>query len=248
MRLAWWAVGTFIVAACTAAAPEQRRASSSREPDGAAPDLATIVEAGVDSRPDPEASLGVLAFRPEEIYSGFDGQHTFKAPIAVYDAADDLQVTVDPSAATIARMTLENIPPGQSDTGKYFFVTPKKAGSIELVATSRGASTTATLVVAAYGPTRWAAGKKRYETAGTNGEPPCAQCHTNGAAIDHSPAALAGVSDANIALVITSGISPAGYPITVDHPSEHRWTVTDDEREGLITYLRGLEPRGFGPR
>ena len=44
--------------------------------------------------------------------------------------------------------------------------------------------------------------------------------------------------------VITTGISTAGFPIK-EMSKGHRWEVSDEERDGLVTYLRGLEPRGF---
>lgn len=200
-----------------------------------------------DSTPSPDAGLGVMSFSPDAVFSGFDGTHSFKVPIAVYDAADDLQVSAaDPSAATIVAVKLKQAlrDDGTFDNGKYFMVTPKKAGDITLVAKSKGRSIEATLSVTAYTAAEWAAGKARYESGGTNGDPACTQCHAGSAGIDHSPAALASVDDQKIGTVITSGISTAGFPIK-EASKGHRWEVTDEEREALITYLRGLEPRGF---
>src|SRR5262245_9505027 len=58
--------------------------------------------AGFDTRPSAETGLGVLSFLPDTSFSGFDGAHTFTVPVAVYDSADDLEVTVDdPSAVEI---------------------------------------------------------------------------------------------------------------------------------------------------
>jgi hypothetical protein len=55
-----------------------------------------------DSTPAADAGLGVMSFSPDSAFSGFDGEHAFKVPIAVYDAADDLIVSAtDPAAATI---------------------------------------------------------------------------------------------------------------------------------------------------
>jgi hypothetical protein len=69
-------------------------------------------------------------------------------------------------------------------------------------------------------------------------------CHAGGNAIDHSPAAMASSTDEAIATVITTGISTAGFPI-MGVQGDHRWTVSQAERDGLVTYLRGLPPRGF---
>jgi hypothetical protein len=133
---------------------------------------------------------------------------------------------------------------GTFDNGQYFMVTPKKAGAITLVAKSRGKSVEAVLTVEAYTAAEWNAGKARYENGGTNGDPACTTCHAGSAGIDHSPAALASVNDQKVGTVITTGISTAGFPIK-EASKGHRWEVTAEERDALITYLRSLEPRGF---
>lgn len=205
-------------------------------------------DGGFVTKPSPDSGLGILSFMPSESFSGFDGEHTFKVPVAVYDSADDLEVTAtDSSAADIVPTQLENPEriDGTVDNGKYFLVTVKRAGKITLKATSGGKSVESTITVTDYPPGRWQVGKTRYENKGGNGDPPCAQCHVNGEAIDHSPAALATATDEEIAAVITTGISTAGFPIKIDRPDGHRWEVSEPERDGLVTYLRGLEPRGF---
>lgn len=195
-------------------------------------------DAGSDA---PSAPVSTLRFRPTTIYSGFDGEHTYKAPFAVYDADDDLSVTIDDSAVTIEKATLST--PDSLDTGRYYMLTMKKAGEFALTAKSKGGTATTKVVVSDYPTARWTAGQTRY-TNGGSGNPPCTQCHST-TGIDHSPAALAGIDDRAVGLVITSGIAPNGFPIKVDDPSNHQWTVSDDEKNGLVTYLRSIEPRGF---
>lgn len=199
-----------------------------------------------DSAASPDSGLGELLFRPDTVFSGIDGTHTFKMPIAVYDGASDLAVTAsDPTAITIEKTQLANptLPDGTTDNGTYFMLTAKKAGTFKLTATSNGRSTTATITIAQYGATRWATGQTRYMNGGS-GDPPCADCHVNGQAIDHSPAAMASVDDEALAAVITTGIKPNNTPVTGVNGG-HRWNVTTDERDGLVTYLRALAPKGF---
>ena len=206
-----------------------------------------VKDAGFDTKPSGDTGLGILTFMPEKSYSGFDGTHAFVVPVAVYDSGDDLQVTADdPSAVEIVPKKLTNPvrPDGTTDNGKYFFVTVKKAGTITLTATSGGKTAESSITVAEYTTDRWAAGEARYKN-GSGGEPACTECHVNGQAIDHSPAALATATDEKIAVVITTGISTSGFPIKIDNEPGHRWTVTDEELDGLVTYLRSLEPRGF---
>lgn len=199
-----------------------------------------------DSTPSPDSGLGELLFRPDMVYSGVDGTHTFKLPVAVYDGASDLTVTAsDPSALTIEKTALANpvLPDGTTDNGAYFMLTAKKAGTFTLTASSQGRSTTATVTIVQYAPTRWAAGEARYTTA-NGSDPPCTDCHVNGQAIDHSPATMASADDEKLAAAFTTGIKPNGTPIT-GVTGGHRWTVTNDERDGLVTYLRAIDPKGF---
>jgi hypothetical protein len=204
-------------------------------------------DAGFDSRPAADSGLGILTFMPETSFSGFDGTHTFIVPLAVYDSADDLKLTADdPSAVEIVPKILAKPvrEDGTTDSGKYFFVTVKKAGTIKLSATSQGKVVESTITVTEYAADRWAAGEARYKNGGS-GDPPCTDCHVNGQAIDHSPAALATATDEKIAVVITTGISTSGFPIKINGVPGHQWNVTPEERDGLVTYLRSLEPRGF---
>jgi hypothetical protein len=207
-----------------------------------------------DSAPDPNSGLGQLRFMPSAVFSGVDGEHTFKAPIAVYDASTDLEVTADdPAAVTLTATALEKpTNNGVLDSGQYFLITTKKTGRITLTASSKGKTASAVVEITQYDPQRWAAGEKRYTSAGTNADPPCTRCHTGGSAIDHSPAAMASIKDQEIALIIMNGIKPGPAPIEgVNCPEcsaeggQHRWALTDTEKNGLITYLRSLEPRGF---
>lgn len=245
MRNVAWAA--LLLLGCSSAQPAGPLGDEGSSGNGGPVRAPDPKDAGYDSQPSLDSGLGVLSFSPEQSYSGFDGVHTFKVPVAVYDAADDLKVTAaDPSAATIAPVKLvqPTRPDGTHDNGRYFMVTVKKAGTITLVAESHGKKVQATITAAQYTSSRWTAGEARYTSAGANGDPPCTQCHAGSAGIDHSPAAMASATDTALGTVITTGISTAGFPIK-EASKGHRWEVTDDERDALVTYLRGLEPRGF---
>jgi mono/diheme cytochrome c family protein len=222
---------------------------SGRADDDAQVDAGDFARDGssYDSAPPVDSGLGVLRFMPNVVYSGFDGAHSFKVPLAVYDGESDLTVTAsDPTAVTIAPTKLKNPvnEDGVTDLGAYFLVTVLKAGPITLTASSAGRSATATLNVTSYEEGRWAIGEARYTNAGAGTSQPCTNCHVDGKAIDHSPAALATATDSDVGVIITTGVKPGPSVITgVD--GGHKWTVTDEQRDGLVTYLRGLEPRGF---
>ncbi len=217
-------------------------------------DASTFVRDGsvYDSMVSPESGLGTLLFRPDKVFSGTDGTHAFKVPLAVYDSDADLTVTAsDPTGLALATTTLKNpvSPDGITDNGKYFMITARKAGTYTLTATSKGRSTTATVTVTDYAANRWSDGDARYNNGITTMTPDraCRSCHVDGLAIDHSPAALGTASDQDIATIITSGVKPG--PNIIKIPNEpgtpHKWTVTATERDGLVTYLRALDPRGF---
>lgn len=211
-----------------------------------------------DSTPSPESGLGEILFRPNRVYTGRDGTHTFKAPLAVYDAESDLVVTSsDPSAVTIAKTTLKNPvnQDGVTDNGRYFMLTGLKAGTFTLTAKSKGRSTTAQLTITEYAAGRFAAGEARYKNGiiTETADRACTNCHAQGDNVDHSPAALATATDQDVGVIITTGVKPGGPggPTVIKindgktPATKHQWTVDDPQKEGLITYLRGLEPRGF---
>jgi len=203
-----------------------------------------------DSSVSPESGLGELLFRPDRVYTGTDGTRAFRVPVAVYDSAEDLTVTAsDASGVALTNTTLKNLvnQDGVTDNGKYFLVAAKKAGTYTLTATSKGRSTTATVTVAAYDPGRYGAGQARYTATGTGADRPCTACHGSAGGIDHSPAALGTASDQEIGIIIKTGVKPGPtvIKITGEPGTQHKWNVTDPEKDGLITYLRGLEPKGF---
>lgn len=202
-----------------------------------------------DSRPPEGSGESMLLLLPSISYSGFDGAHTYRVPIQVHGSGDDLVLEADdPSAVTIAKTALVD---AAGDKGEYFMVETKKAGVVALHATSRGQTADARVIVTSYARTSWDTGKTRYENGG-GGDPACRTCHQDGRAIDHSPAALAGVTDGEIAFIVTSGeranhspIGSTGCTSCTEGGQRHHWTVTSAELAGLVPYLRALPPRGF---
>ncbi len=185
-----------------------------------------------------DATTPQLTILPLKAFSGFDGTHTFRVPIAIYGGGKDLTLTA--SDAALAQIDPTSLTNPAGDDGTYFMVTVKGAGSLVLTASTGGKSVTARFEIASYPASNYAVGEGRYKN-GAGAEPPCTKCHSEGG-IDHSPAALASATDGDILRVILSGVLVAGNPITT---VKHKWTVTDAEKSGLVTYLRALPPRGF---
>lgn len=244
-RLAWLvptlALGAVSAMAAAAACAPDLGNEVIDVPDGSEP-----AEAGdFDSTPSPESGLGTMLFRPSAVFTGHDGAHTFVAPLAVYDAEGDLTVTADDPAVTVEAKALVNpVVDGVTDNGKYFFVSASKAGTFTLTASSQGRTATAALTVTAYDAARWTAGEARYMATGAGADQPCSNCHVDGQAVDHSPATMSSASDQDIGVIITTGIKPPAVPIR-GVEGGHKWNVTDEQKDGLVTYLRALAPRGF---
>lgn len=204
-----------------------------------------------DRDPDAGPALADLQFRPSQLYSGFDGTHAFKVPFAVYNHDDDVEVTADPpDAVTITPQKLAKpVGPNGTDEGKYYFAETKASGDVTLTVTSKGRSASGTLHVTKYDAGRYATGEARYKTGVDATHPPCTDCHVNGQAIDHSPSALVSVTDEKVGLIMSTGLSTSNFPISVDkskYPDGHKWTSgPGPEQDGLITFLRALEPKGF---
>lgn len=202
-----------------------------------------------DSAPPENSGEGTLLFQPALEYSGFDGVHAFKVPISVHGNGSDLVLTADdPSAVTITPVKLVD---ATRDKGTFFMLETKKAGLVTLTATSRGQTAQAELHIASYAAARWTAGEQRYNNAAA-GDPACKQCHGGGQGIDHSPAAIASITDGEVGRIMTAGEKPGFIAIgDTSCPScsadgqQHIWKTSDEERQGLIAYLRGLDPRGF---
>lgn len=241
---------SLLLAACSAASAETTDPADETGGEDAEDGAAT--KGTASAKPPADSESSVLHFSPAREFSGFDGVHPFKVPIAVYGAKDaDVSVTPDdPGSATVSRVKLTNADP-LADSGIYFMVEVKRTGTIKLTAKAGSRTAAATISAAAYDPARWELGRARYESAGSTGEAACQSCHVDGRAIDHSPAALASVADIDVGRIMTLGVKTSRTAIATgctdcsEGAQKHQWTLSDDERRGLTTYLRSLEPRGF---
>jgi mono/diheme cytochrome c family protein len=201
--------------------------------------LAAVIAAGAcSSGEEPSSATSKssegLSIFPAKIYSGFDGTNTFKAPVIAV-GAKNVKWSVDDAS-------LVKLEP--SADGTQLMITAKKAGKAKLTATSGSTKKTATITVNAYTAAQRKAGEKRYTTEGSGaGGKACKGCHGAGKnAPDHTPTEIDADTDEEVINTVLTGKDPEGRPI--DAPN-HQWTVTDDERTGLMAYLRALEPHGF---
>src|SRR5689334_14940214 len=99
-----------------------------------------------------EAGFNVF---PKTIFTGFDGMHTYKAPVIAVSEGEviaDGAVTWTLSDPSIGELTTER---------DGVMITAKKSGSATLTATHKGQTATASLTVYAYTAAAYAEGEQR---------------------------------------------------------------------------------------
>jgi mono/diheme cytochrome c family protein len=215
---------------CASASP----ASTDSDPSDT-PGVDPKSDAGTSPAASPPPVLRVL---PADTYSGYDGTHVFRVPVAVYGAKEAKLVPSDASMVDVQPAKLVDT---SMDDGVYFIVRTKKVGTVKLTAQAGGGSASATLTIAPYTLDEYQVGAQRYTNAASSG-PACVSCHAASGGIDHSPSRMASAKDSDVVSVITTGILVEGNPIT---QVRHKWAVSDAEAAGLVSYLRALAPRGF---
>lgn len=204
---------------------------------------------------DVEGATNASGLFPPVAYSGHNAQGSFRVLFAT--SAPNPQWSVgDGSIATIAPA---NAPRG-AEKGvrdlKYALATMTKAGETTVTVRSGATTLTSKLVVKAYSDADIAAGKARYETGGP--EPnrvACASCHAKPDGVDHSPLKMAGFDDGVILGVIQDATYPpstTGRAVASDYApkgplelKEHKWSLTDQERVGVLAHLRSLPLGGL---
>jgi hypothetical protein len=184
-------------------------------------------------------------------YSAFDGTHAFKLPAMVTGVSGLKWSVSDPN--------LVDLEP--SVDGSQVMMTMKGAGVVTLTAKAGSLKGTAQVNIRQADPSEFDNGKARY-TNGVTIQPggfhhpdptlQCTNCHAAGGMdVEHTPMQTGGYSDQDLINIMTTGTKPAGVPQRVMPFAKwhalHQWSMTDAEKNGLVTYLRSLEPESQGP-
>jgi hypothetical protein len=83
----------------------------------------------------------------------------------------------------------------------------------------------------------------------------CKNCHGSGAqflAVEHTPQQTGGYTDDEIKNIFENGMKPPGAKwgslpgIMNYYPLFHKWAAKPEEYQGLVIYLRSLEPKSQG--
>ncbi|HET9953728.1 MAG TPA: Ig-like domain-containing protein [Polyangiaceae bacterium] len=205
--------------------------------------LVLICAAGCSSDSKSDSSPKELEVFPPQLFSGFDGMHTYKAPaIAVNKSGAVTWTIADASIASLA----------PADDGEHVTITSLKAGETTITATSGAQKSTVPLKVYSYTTQQWDAGHTRYTTAADANNPECIACHSKNAGPDHTPTEVDADPDTEIQNTFLTGVDPEGRPIKDNSEfayllqgKNHTWKVTDAEKSGLVAYMRSLEPSGW---
>ena len=83
----------------------------------------------------------------------------------------------------------------------------------------------------------------------------CRNCHSSLATaldVEHTPQQTGGYSDDELISIFTMGMKPEGAGFHTPFPESiytrfHPWDATDEEKKGIVVYLRSLEPKTQGP-
>jgi hypothetical protein len=204
-----------------------------------------------------------LVFSP--MYSAFDGEHVFKLPVAPLGGVSvDRWEILDNRG--VARKDVVDFEPDASFGGAM--ITTRKSGDYIVKAYAGSRFGAAPLHITQADPSVWATGQQRYNEVivlpvlpappGASVDYPsnvsCKNCHGEGPNyldVEYTPQQTGGYSDDELEKSITMGTKPAGavsepgVPLAI-YQWFHTWTASDEERQGLVIYLRSIKPKSHG--
>lgn len=147
-------------------------------------------------------------------------------------------------------------------------ITTRKAGKFTITATAGTRKGSVPLVVTAATDADYDMGEARYNNAimlnfmggmigGINlmNNVSCKNCHGSGAqflAVEHTPQQTGGYTDEEIKQIFENGTKPPAAKwgslpgIMNYYPMFHKWAASPEEYQGLVVYLRSLEPKSQG--
>ncbi len=189
---------------------------------------------------------------PKKMYSAYDGMHTFKVPML---ALNGFGVKWSMSSGGVASIdAYEDL---DSAPGSEAMVVVKAAGTVTVGATLGDQKATSVLRVTEASPQLWEIGRRRYVEGGlirndvADPAAACSNCHGPGKNdVEHTPTQIGGFSDEEVIAIFTEGRKPPGVKnrvvdVAVWSPI-HRWMMSEEEKKGVVIYLRSLEPQSQG--
>jgi len=187
----------------------------------------------------------------------------FKVPAVVQGVRADEWTCSDKSAVDFE---IDGVPNG-------VMITAKKAGDFTITAKAGNRTGSVKIHITAATEDDYTRGEARYNnaiqlmfnagqimTAGGGmvmlaNNVSCKNCHGSGAnflAVEHTPQQTGGYTDEEIKNIFENGMKPAGAKwgslpgIMNYYPMFHKWAASAEEYQGLVVYLRSLEPKSQG--
>lgn len=205
------------------------------------------------SSPDrPDIGSPDNVFQSAQLYTGYDGQNTYEI-LYVFGTTDnsplgniDVSLT-NPELASVERVDMG--PNGPQNLAVFRLIS-QAAGTTQISANYEGVNFSTNLTVYSYNPTDVANGEVRYNNPPNPNRTErraCIDCHGPDSLVPHSPFFTALWSDdqgldviefGRTAVIIDERTGAEGIydPEAGDLP--HEWDLTDEEREGIMGYLR----------
>lgn len=208
---------------------------------------------------------GTLQLTYAPMYSAFVDGHESQVPVTLKDTSlrgkGAKFTSSDPSIAVV------------SDSEQGATITVKKEGTVTIRASLDGDTGAAKLTITKFTEDQWKVGQARYskselaiaskdggavsiltlasDPSAYNPNGACNTCHTAQARtlkIENTPTQIAGYSDAELLTIFTKGMKPEGAAQKTMVPAFawgrlHSWQVTEEEKQGLIAFLRTQTPK-----
>jgi len=209
---------------------------------------------------------GFLRLTPAPLFSAFveGGAHEALVRVQLKDPSlRGLSARYDSSDESIATVAAH---PEDGAT-----ITVRKEGVVVIKAVVQDAVGSAKLTITKFSEAQWKAGQARYakselaiippdggrvtalatlDPSARNANGACTTCHGADARtlqLETSPTQIAGYSDKELITIFTHGEKPdrgsrSQFP-TYLGGMNHSWTVTEEEQQGLIAFMRTLPPK-----
>ncbi len=189
------------------------------------------------------------AIHPAALFSGYDdGSTEFKVPATLAGGGTaPVSWSIDSSMGSIAT---------EKGNSRHVIVTTKRSGTTTLKATVDGNTYEAKLTITKYAVGARELGNELYQIDRTGANPDpgstpsdvkglgCIGCHGTKGGPGHSPSEIGGYDDAAILKTIATAQLPRGG---LANDGQHKFTLDDKQKEGILARLRSLEPNTYPP-
>lgn len=233
------------------------------EPDGSS----GVMDAGLEVPPATTTDTLRLVYSPmfSALVEGQVSQLPVRLDSSYVDTSGAQFSSADPAIAEVVQ------------TADGVIITAKKEGRVSIKVALNDKTGSAVLTIKKYTQAQWLLGEARYKTKEravipTDGGPPsailfatdpgsrnmsggCNTCHASEAQIlqlEDTPMQTAGYTDDELITIFTKGEKPEWVYRKASIPSflwgpNHAWTVSEEEKWGLVAYLRTKPPKRQPP-